>query len=233
MNLTKHQGGLVDIGSKSVVSPIGGETYRLTYSDKSNMSKTTKTTNRLIDVLSSSPLDVRREELLHNLSKKQDFWVWDGLKEHKWEIYKEFKPEYVLRQVLDDEVVIEFDCDDLEIVVKAISGTGLNLLKAGIIFEYWDFENARSPHLHIHNLPIKHYSEQQRKTFKKLFIARYVPLEYLAYVDKTLIDPKHLIALEWSQHWKSLLPKEHPKYKPTGIKRLISEFQPLMLVGEF
>lgn len=154
-------------------------------------------------------LDLRRN-LLENMSKKQSFQVAVG--PTKWIDYKEFNPDYNLREILKDEIVIEFDSTDLEIVMKATSQTGINLFNAGIYFEYWD-HGGKSPHLHIRDLPIGHLDDEQRKTFKKLFIRKYVPMEYLKYVDFTLTGT-HLIALEWAEHWKGCY----------GVKKLISIF---------
>lgn len=241
--IQKHQGFLYQNSPLVVSSPIRGEPNNLIMGDLVFMVKQPKQPNNLISDLptirdNTKHLDVsklensanqrdrflgEREKILQNLTKKQDFLVWTGKATDKWETYKTFKPEYCLRQILDDEIVIEFDSDDLELVTKAVMQTGLNLIKANIDFEYWYFEGCRSPHLHIHNLPIKQYSESQRKLFKKIFIRKYVPLEYLSYVDLSLIDSKHLIALEWSPHWKSLLPISNPKHRNTGVKRLVAQ----------
>lgn len=157
-------------------------------------------------------LEVKREALLKTFRQKQSFRVSIG--KSKWVHYETFNPAYNLREVLDDEVVIEFDTADQQIVVPAISSTGLNLVKAGITFEYWD-HGGKSPHLHIHNLPIAHLDKDKRHLFKKIFIRRYVPLEYLPYVDISLTGI-HLIALEWANHWKGCY----------GVKKLIGVYTP-------
>lgn len=143
--------------------------------------------------------------------QKQPFRISIG--KSTWEQYNTYDERYNLREILDDEVVIEFDSTDLEIVVKAISQTGINLMNAGYVFEYWDHK-GKSPHLHIHNLPIGHLSSSERTIFKKLFIRKYVPLEYHQYVDFSLTGT-HLIALEWSNHWKGCY----------EIKKLVHVFQ--------
>lgn len=148
-----------------------------------------------------------RKQHLESLKLKQPFRVATG--KSQWIDYTNFKKEYNLREILNDEIVIEFDSEDLEVVVKAISQTGLNLYNAGYTFEYWD-HGGKSPHLHIHDLPFKNLSASDRSSFKKIFIKKYVPLEYLHLVDISLTGI-HLIALEWAEHWKG-------KY---SIKKLI------------
>lgn len=163
-------------------------------------------------------LETKRKELLDKYAQKQDFWVWDCIEGHKWEIYNKFNPKYCLRQVLDDEIVLELDSDNLELVMKGISQIGLTLQAQGITFEYWDHEGTRSPHIHIHNLPIKHLNKEQRTAFKRAFAKQVASgLPY----DDSLLTGKHMIALEYSQHWKSLLPESHPKHRKTGIKLLV------------
>lgn len=157
---------------------------------------------------------MKRNELLDDYRKKQPLRVAIG--KSAWIPYEagQFKPEYNLRERLKDEIIIEFDTTDLEIVVPAISQTGFNLLKAGITFEYWE-HGGKSPHLHIHNLPIAHLTDNQRAIFKKMFIKKYVPVEYHHVVDLSLTGIG-LIALEWAFHWKGC-------YK---VKRLVHTFTP-------
>lgn len=156
------------------------------------------------------PLDVLRRLVLETFRKKQPFRVAVG--KSKWVQYETFSPNYNLRERLNDEVIIEFDTSDQNIVVPAINFTGINLYNAGIKFEWWE-HGGKSPHLHIHDLPIAHLDNEQRKQFKKIFIRKYVPLEFLKWVDISLTNVG-LIRLEWSPCFKG-------KY---GIKKLISVF---------
>jgi hypothetical protein len=164
-----------------------------------------KPLNQSLEVLEYETL---RNQLLFKFRQKQPFRIAIG--KDTWTPFEEFKQEYNLREILKDEIVIEFDSENLEIVTRAISQTGINLNRAGYTFEYWD-HGGKSPHLHIHNLPIAKYTESQRATFKKLFVLKYVPKEYHQYVDLSLCGI-HLIALEWSKHWKGIC----------GYKKLIS-----------
>lgn len=171
--------------------------------------------NERTENLSKKSLEVLREELLKNYSKKQTFRVAIGVngKIGPWETYNQFNPNYNLRELLKDEVVIEFDTPYQNIVVPAICETGINLFNEGISFEVWD-HGGKSPHLHIHDLPTKDLTPEELKTFKRVFIRNFVPLEFLPYVDLSL-KGIHLIALEWSYHYKGCY----------GIKVLKSEFK--------
>lgn len=164
-------------------------------------------------------LTTLRNELLDRYRQKQPFRVSIG--KSKWIDYNTFDERYNLREILNDEIVIEFDTTDLEIVTRAISQTGINLRKAGYIFEYWDHK-GKSPHLHIHNLPIAQLPADKRALFKKMFIRKYVPTEYLPYVDFSLTGI-HLIAIEWAQHWKECY----------DVKKLIHVFDEKEIYEEF
>lgn len=156
-------------------------------------------------------LNIMRE-YLDNHKKKQSFRVSRG--KSKWINYESFDSSYNLREILDDEIVIEFDTNDKNIAWEGVNFTCINLYKGGYSFEVWDHK-GKSPHIHIHNLPIKHLSSSERRTFKKLFIRKYVPLDYLSCVDISLTGI-HLIAIEGSKHWKG-------KY---DVKRLLHKFEP-------
>lgn len=174
-------------------------------------------------------LEVKRENLLQTFMVKQPFRVAIGKanKLSKWINYEEFNPAYNLREILDDEIVIEFDSkkkweemtekerNDFENTAwEGINFTGINLLNAGYTFEVWSHE-GKSPHLHIHNIPIKNLEPDKRSLFKKMFIRKYTPKEYLALVDISLTGI-HLIALEWANHWKGCY----------DVKKLTWEFKP-------
>jgi hypothetical protein len=166
--------------------------------------------NKPIKPINLSEYEKARQELLYLLSQKQSFRVATG--KSTWVSYETFNPSYNLREILNDEIVIEFDSEDKEIVFQAVNQTGLNLYNAGYQFEYWD-HGGKSPHLHIRDLPIEHLEADKRKLFKTMFIKKYVPSEFHKYVDFSLTGV-HLIALEWTTHWKG-------KY---GVKRLLSVF---------
>lgn len=153
-----------------------------------------------------------RKNLLASYRLKQQFRVSIG--KSKWINYESFNEQYNLREILNDEVVIEFDTPDQNIVVPAISQTGINLVNARYTFEYWD-HGGKSPHLHIHDLPIAHLEPSKRSLFKKMFIKKYVPEEYHKYVDLSLTGV-HLVAIEWANHWKGCY----------GVKKLINTFAP-------
>ncbi len=122
--------------------------------------------------------------------------------------------EWNLRQILDDEIVIEFDTDDKDLAWKGINFTAINLFNAGYRFEIWD-HGGKSPHIHIRNCPIAHLDKDKLRSFKKFFIKKYVAKGYENCVDYSLCGI-HVIALENVNHWKG-------KY---GVKKLLHKFNP-------
>ncbi len=179
-------------------------------------------------------LDSYRKKQPFRVSKAKKYLINNEKKMSKWFWYEKFNPEYKLREVLDDEIIVEFDSGlyekDLnkewkdmskqeqqgfrDLAWKGINFTAINLYKADIVFSIWEHK-GKSPHLHIHNLPILDFEKDKRVLFKKLFIRKYVPLDYLPFVDYSLTGI-HLVAIEWAQHWKG-------KY---GIKELLYKFDP-------
>ncbi|GAH02842.1 unnamed protein product [marine sediment metagenome] len=115
--------------------------------------------------------------------------------------------------------MIEFDTGDKFMAWLGIHETGINLFNAGIKFEVWD-HGGKSPHLHIHSLPCKNLPKDKRKLWKKIFIRKYVPKEYLDAVDISLTGI-HLIALEYTKHWKGCY----------GEKQLLFSFNPNLQCG--
>jgi len=164
----------------------------------------------------------KRKDLLDFYRLKQPFKVSTGQKHiingeekfAKWFDYETFDPKWKLREILKDEIIVEFDTNDQDEAFEGINFTSVNLYKEGIVFEVWD-HGGKSPHLHVHNLPIAHLEKDKLRLFKKLFIRKYVPLEYLGCVDYSLTGI-HLLAIEWVNHWKN-------KY---GVKKLLHKFEP-------
>ncbi|MCL5018664.1 MAG: hypothetical protein M1416_02790 [Candidatus Pacearchaeota archaeon] len=151
-----------------------------------------------VSVVSVADLEKRRKILLDKYKAKQPFRVTIG--KSRWMPYETFNPAYNLREILLDEVVIEFDIENKDLALEGINLTATSLHNARIKFEIWE-HGGKSPHLHVHNLPITHLSKEQLRAFKKFFIKKFVPAEYLPYVDFSLCGT-HLIALEWANHWK-------------------------------
>lgn len=155
--------------------------------------------------------ELERQELLDAYKIKQNFRVSIG--KSRWILYEKFNPAYNLREILQDEIVIEFDSTNLEYVMRAINATGIALFNGGYYFEWWD-HGGKSPHLHIKNLGIPAAIKNDKdklRNFKKAFIRTYVPAEFQA--DESLCGV-HLVAIEWALHWKGCY----------GIKKLISIF---------
>lgn len=190
-------------------TPEGTERSMVTSKEDNHLTFSSRVrSERLID--HSNLLTFQRKELLDGLKQKQPFRVAIG--KNTWQPYETFDEAYNLREILDDEIVIEFDSTDQERVLRAIGQTGVNLRRGGIIFEMWD-HGGKSPHLHIRDLPIKHLTPSERAIFKKVFIRTYVDKEDLPMVDFSLTGI-HLIAIEWAEHWKGCY----------GVKKLIATY---------
>ncbi len=126
--------------------------------------------------------------------------------------------EINLREILDSEIVIEFD-DTIfkgtreefkqQVSKPAITQTIANLKKDSIPFKLFD-HGGKSPHLHIQNLPIGQLPKKQLKLFKETFTRHYVPLEFHKYTDFSLCGIK-MIAVEFENHFKGCY----------GVKELI------------
>ncbi len=157
---------------------------------------------------------MKTKQILDTYRQKQSFRVAVG--KSKWIDYEpeNFNPEYNLREILNDEIVIEFDLEDQEVGNDATMLTLFNLVTSGYECEVWG-HGGRSPHIHIHNLPISHLEKDQRKLFKKLFIRKHVPIEFLEWVDISLTGI-HLLRIEHSPCWK----------KKYGIKTLMARYNP-------
>jgi len=169
-----------------------------------------------------------RKEILNQLAKKQAFkvstgetYIINGKEVHaKWFYYNEYSPKWRLRQILDDEIVIEFDVDDKLTGWLATNETCINLYNKGYEFEIWE-HNGRSPHIHIRDLPIKHLDKQKRAVFKKVFIRNYVPLKFLGWVDYSLTG-NHLVRLEYSPCFKGKHKTKELVYKFNPKKEVLS-----------
>ena len=167
--------------------------------------------------LNQQDFEFARKELLDSYKCKQSFRVAIG--KTTWIPYETFNPSYNLREILNDEVVIEFDTDR-ETSLMATHLTGINLYKANIVFQVWDHD-GRSPHIHIYDLPIADLEPDKKALFKKLFIRKYVPQEYIKFVDMSLTNV-HLVRLEYSPCWKGKF----------DVKKLLYEFNPIKNANE-
>ena len=160
--------------------------------------------------------------LLNLYRLKQPFRVAVGKSKWYWYEPENFNPAYNLREVLKDEIVFEFDDTTFtgtpdefrELSWTAINEVAINLYKAGFSFEVWE-HGGKSPHLHIHNLPIAHLAKDELREFKKFFVKKFCPVEYEPYVDYSLAGI-HLLAIEGVKHWKGCY----------GVKELVYKFNP-------
>ena len=169
-------------------------------------------------------LDKYRTKQPFRVSKGKKYIINGEEKNSKWFPYEIGNKElWNLREILNDEIVIEFDMPkdwdkglkefQEQISIPAIDKTSTNLAWNGITCEVWDHK-GKSPHLHIHDLPIAHLEKDKLKMFKELFIKKYTPEKYLPYVDFSLCGI-HLLAIEGVEHWKG-------KY---SIKKLLHRFK--------
>lgn len=126
--------------------------------------------------------------------------------------YEDFKRNRNLRQIEPNEIV--FDVDKREVGFEAINFIGISLYNEGYKFEIYYAEGQKSPHLHIRNILFLDLEEEHLKRYKKLFLQKYTPKQYLEFVDFSLCS-KHLIAEE-----------NKPHYKYNTIKKLCGVFNP-------
>ena len=103
------------------------------------------------------------------------------------------------RWIETDEIV--FDVDDREKGFKAINFIGIELCRANYYFQIWYCEGGKSPHLHVKNIIGLDLEKEQLREYKKLFMIKYVPREYLQFLDIQLTG-KHRIAEENKPHYK-------------------------------
>jgi len=191
----------------------------------------------MVDCLDISCVDLEelRRYYLHQCKVQQPFRVSIG--KSKWIWYDEFNPKYNLREILDNEIVIEFDTDNKRLANWATYLTAVSLVMHKIKFEVWDHK-GKCPHIHIRNLPISHLNKEQRKKFKEFFIRKVTPDMFHNIVDLSLCGI-HLVAMEWCEHWKGkystkVLLEEfdnEPKFSPqiSFCKKCCHDFKDLEL----
>lgn len=121
--------------------------------------------------------------------------------------YEQFQEIKKLRQILNKEIVLEFDAkpewDVYSESWEAIRETACNL-HPRFNFEIYFHEKGKSPHLHLKNFNRGLSAEE-----KKAFALNFVPVRYHFALDFSLYG-KHLIACE-----------EKPHFKYRTIKRLL------------
>lgn len=104
------------------------------------------------------------------------------------------------RWIRDDEMV--FDFDSKEWGFHGINSTGINLYNSGYRFEIWYAKGQKSPHLHIKEIHgLEDLEPEQLKAYKKFFMRKYAPKEYLQFLDIQLTG-SHRIAQEDKPHYK-------------------------------
>lgn len=129
-----------------------------------------------------------------------------------------------LRDVLRNEIVIEFDHVNNGTGKKMIAAVKRNLSRDRITHEVYDHE-GKSPHIHVLVKGLEKLTPEHRKHYKKSFIDKYVPLAYKTYVDTTLCG-EHLVALEYRPHFKHKTPKLLVSGYDGKVNTLKKEFMP-------
>ena len=104
--------------------------------------------------------------------------------------------EALLRTVLPDEIIIEFDGEEDE--NERLVGEVTRRLHGSYSFAVFE-HGGRSHHIHIYNvIGLDVLGAEKRRTYKKLFLNKYAPYDS---VDTTLTG-EHLVALEFRPHFK-------------------------------
>lgn len=168
-------------------------------------------------------------EILDKLQQQDhDLLVVDKVTD-KWEVekekylYKGTLENQRLRTVNCDEIITEFDNCTRERGVDLIDTVRIMLDNNKISYSIYD-HGGKSPHLHIYNIQgLKELNDFQRHEYKKKFVKKFCPkLSGKETIDYSLCG-KHLIALEYTPHFKYGRIKELIKKADYGQNKLIPE----------
>jgi hypothetical protein len=128
---------------------------------------------------------------------------WDGYSKHE---PRNSKKSYKHRAGMPNEIRIEFDGEDKTENWINSHETCINLIQKGFSFAIFYVEGGRSPHIHLYDceeLSTLQYDE--RTYYRKKFLQKYCPKN--SKVDFNLCEEKHLMALEFVNHFKYNKPK--------------------------
>ncbi len=115
-------------------------------------------------------------------------------------------PETLGRWIEPNEII--FDVDNREHGFHGINFIAINLYNDGIKFEIWFAKGGKSPHLHVKDIEgMEDLKEEQLTKYKKLFLKKYCPKEYIPYLDLQVAG-RHRIATENKPHWRYKTIKE-------------------------
>jgi len=104
------------------------------------------------------------------------------------------------RMIEDNEVV--FDVDDRNEGFEVINDIGISLYQCNYNFKMWYAKGQKSPHIHVKNIQgLEGLDKDQLKEYKKLFIIKHCPKEYLKFLDIQICGA-HRIATENELHYK-------------------------------
>lgn len=135
-----------------------------------------------------------------------------------------FKKEWNLREILETELVIEFDALP-EIALKACYTTCINLINDKMHFVVFYAEGMRCPHIHLYDfLPLEELTPEQQKWVRLSYCNKVVDWADLRYLDRSLMETGHTISLEFSKHFRHgkmlKLMFEHVPHKPLNDTEL-------------
>jgi len=133
---------------------------------------------------------------------------WDGFHQHET-----FNPSrsYKHRAGMPNEIRIEFDLEDRNKSFELINQTCINLDEFGYSYAVFYADGGRSPHIHIYDLDeLETLNVQQREEYRREFLKKVCPAG--SNPDMNLCEEKHLMALEFANHWKYNKPKELMNY---------------------
>lgn len=105
------------------------------------------------------------------------------------------------------ETCLEIDKLPFEQAKNIIFETSLALMRNNIPFMMFCSENSRSPHLRVYRLhQLEELNPLQRIKGQLEFWKRYVPMGTIPYMDQGVLVDGHPLQLEFSIHWKHLIP---------------------------
>lgn len=141
-------------------------------------------------------------------------------------LYHHYDPRLRLREVLPQEVVIEFDgyASDLDVDALREEAEGLamrtcdNLDRDRVRYIVFD-HGGKSPHIHVLIDGLQDLDPAARKQYKEAFVRKYAAEP--AKADLSLCG-EHLIATEYALHWKYARVKREvrnmlPKHKIADV----------------
>ena len=112
---------------------------------------------------------------------------------------KGYRKDAILREIMKDEIIIEFDTDDKKLVDKLITETMKKLHQDKYKFYIYS-HTGKSPHIHIYNIKqLNNLCDDIVSKYKHLFIKKYG--NHIT-ADLSLSRKGQIIAMEYKPHFK-------------------------------